>query len=69
MQDQSLVEVGLPALPGLGLNVLHFLLELLSTSVFGRLEDSAKRAASEVVLDHALSLADGTLPVGGTHGN
>lgn len=53
-KDRSLVEVVLPALFGLGLDVLHLLLELLGTCVLGGLEDATERAASEVVLDHAL---------------
>ena len=63
--DGGLVEIGLPALLRLGLDVLDLLLELFGTCVLRRLEDAAERAASEVVLDHAFGLADGALP-GGT---
>jgi len=59
--DHMLVEVILPALFGLGLDVLNLLLELLGTSVLGGLKDATQWAASEVVLDHALCLADDAL--------
>jgi len=67
-KDRSLVEVVLPALFGLSLDVLHLLLELLGTCVLGGLEDATKGAAGEVVLDHALGLADGTLLLAGERG-
>ena len=56
-------EVGLPALLGLGLNVLHLLLELLSARPLGRLVHTVEGAARQVVLHHALRFANGPLPV------
>ena len=63
--DHMLVEVILPALFGLGLDVFNLLLELLSLFVLGRLEDAVVGATGEHVLHHAFGLADSARPAMG----